>query len=264
MAIFPLVLVGCGNMGAALVRGVRAVQPQGEIRLVEPDVAKVEVLETEGVGTGFDLAKALKGARVVVLAIKPQMLASAAVALREQLEPGTLVVSILAGVPRARLMAELGTTRIARTMPNLPLMVGKGATAIAVDGLESGDVEACRALMGAAGSVVEVGEPQLDAVTGLSGSGPAFVLRFLQALEDGGVYSGLARPISRELALATLEGTVAMLRQSGQEPDVLRGQVTSPGGTTIHGLKALEDGSFYATVMEAVAAATRRSKELGA
>ncbi len=264
MAIFPLVLVGCGNMGAALVRGVRAVHPEGGIRLVEPDISKVEALEAEGIGTRADLSMALKGARVLVLAIKPQMLASAAASLRGQLEPGTLVVSILAGVPRARLAAELGTQRIARTMPNLPLMVGKGATAIAVDGLESADVEACRALMSAAGSVVEVGESQLDAVTGLSGSGPAFVLRFLQALEDGGVYSGLARPISRELALATLEGTVAMLRATGQEPDVLRGQVTSPGGTTIHGLKALEDRSFYAAVMEAVAAATRRSKELGA
>jgi len=118
-------------------------------------------------------------------------------------------------------------------------------------------------LLQSAGILVEVAESQLDAVTGLSGSGPAFVLRFLQALEDGGVLAGLARPIARELALGTLEGTAALVRQTGMEPEVLRGQVTSPGGTTIYGLKALEDRSFYAAVMEAVNSAAKRSTELG-
>lgn len=264
MSIFPLVLVGCGNMGAALIRGVRTRHPEGEIRLVDPDVAKLRELELAGVGTPSSLPEALTGARTLVLAIKPQALSAVAAGLRTRLEPATLVVSILAGVGRARLVSELGTSRVARTMPNLPLMVGKGATGLAIDGLEPGELSICRDLFGGAGSLVEVGESQLDAVTGLSGSGPAYVLRFLQALEDGGVLAGLARPVARELSMATLEGTMALLRQTGLEPDVLRGQVTSPGGTTIHGLKALEDKSFYAAVMEAVAAATKRSKELGA
>lgn len=264
MSIFPLVLVGCGNMGAALIRGVRARFPDGEIRLVDPDEAKLQELRESAVGEPSTLPMALAGARTLVLAVKPQALDGVATSLRAQLEPSTLVVSILAGVSRARLVSALGTTRVARTMPNLPLMVGKGATGLATDGLESADLSACRDLFGSAGSLVEVGESQLDAVTGLSGSGPAYVLRFLQALEDGGVYSGLARPVARELSMATLEGTMALLRQTGLEPEVLRGQVTSPGGTTIHGLKALEEKSFYAAVMEAVAAATKRSKELGA
>lgn len=263
MSFFPVVLIGCGNMGAALIRGVRNAFPEGEIRLVDPDAGKVGDLVAAGVGVASSLPAALKGARVVVLAIKPQMLNVVARQIAGDLEAETLVVSILAGVARERLVSELGSARVARTMPNLPLMVGKGATALAVDGLETLDLEACRALLRSAGALVEVGESQMDAVTGLSGSGPAYVLRFLQALEDGGIYSGLARPVARELALATLEGTAAMLRGTGAEPDVLRGQVTSPGGTTIHGLKALEDRAFYAAVMEAVKAATERSKELG-
>jgi len=263
MSIFPLVLVGCGNMGAALIRGVRAAHSTGEIRLVDADPAKIAALEAAGVGTGATLPEALSGARLVVLAVKPQSLASLARSVAGRIEERSLVVSILAGVSRGRLIQELGVSRVARTMPNLPLLVGKGATALATDGLEAADLEACRVLFGSAGSVVEVGETQLDAVTGLSGSGPAYVIRFLQALEDGGVFSGLARPVSRELALATLEGTAALLRQTGEEPDTLRGQVTSPGGTTIHGLKAMEDRGFYAAVMEAVHAATKRSRELG-
>lgn len=264
MSIFPLVLVGCGNMGAALIRGVRARFPDGEIRLLDPDAAKIQELQDAGVGKSSTLPQALVGARTLVLAVKPQALEAVATSLRDQLEPSTLVVSILAGVSRARLISALGTTRVARTMPNLPLMVGQGATGLATDGLETADLSVCRDVFGSAGRLVEVGESQLDAVTGLSGSGPAYVLRFLQALEDGGVYSGLTRPVARELSMATLEGTMALLRQTGLEPEVLRGQVTSPGGTTIHGLKALEEKSFYAAVMEAVAAATKRSKELGA
>lgn len=263
MSHFPVVLIGCGNMGAALIRGIRKAYPEGEIRLVDPDASKVAELVGAGIGSAATLPQALDGARIVILAIKPQMLDAVAGQIAPNLQSSTLVISILAGVSKARLVGKLGTGRVARTMPNLPLMVGMGATALATDGLEAADIDACRALLRAAGTLVEVGEAQMDAVTGLSGSGPAYVLRFLQALEDGGIYAGLARPVARELALATLEGTVAMLRGTGMEPDVLRGQVTSPGGTTIHGLKALEDRAFYGAVMEAVQAATKRSRELG-
>ena len=263
MSMFPMVLAGCGNMGAALVRGVRKAFPDGEIRLVDPDVSKVGELVAAGVGSESSFPAALGGAKVLVLAIKPQMLGAVSKVLSGKLDPATLVVSILAGVPRSRLIAELGTDRVARTMPNLPLMVGMGATALATDGLRMEDLEACRSLLRSAGKLVEVSESQLDAVTGLSGSGPAFVLRFLQAMEDGGILAGLPRPVSRELAMATMEGTLALLRDSGLDADVLRGQVTSPGGTTIHGLKALEDRAFYGAVMEAVQAATKRSRELG-
>ncbi|MCB9496646.1 MAG: pyrroline-5-carboxylate reductase [Fibrobacteria bacterium] len=264
MSLFPLVLIGCGNMGAALVRGLRRIHPEGEIRLVDPDQSKTSLLESEGVGRPASLEEALEGAAVVVLAIKPQLLSTVGASLHGKMGEQTLVVSIMAGVDRKRLRDALGSPRVARTMPNLPLMVGAGATAIATDGLSASELGLCRTLMATVGSVVEVLESQIDAVTGLSGSGPAYVLRFLQALEDGGVLAGLARPVSRELAMATIEGTLSMVRQTGLEPEVLRGQVTSPGGTTIHGLKALEDRAFPAAVMEAVAAATRRSKELGA
>lgn len=261
--LFPVVLVGCGNMGTALGRGLRTADAAGEIRLVEPNARRREQLESEGLGRSYELEAALAGAATVVVAVKPQMFSAVAARLKGRIEPGTVVVSIMAGVPTGRLREELACASVVRTMPNLPLTVGMGATAIAVDGLSEALVARARALMSAAGETVEVSESQIDAVTGLSGSAPAFVLRFLMALEDGGVLAGLPRPVARRLALATLEGTGRMARESGLPWDELRGQVTSPGGTTIHGLHALEVGGFPAAVMDAVAKATERSRELG-
>lgn len=260
--LFPVVVVGSGNMGAALARSLRRANPDGRIIGVDPDRNRLEALRAEGILEPAAADWSLQ-AGTLVLAVKPQVLESVAADLRPRLGKDVVVVSILAGVPLSRLRAAMGTDRLVRTMPNLPLTVGAGATAMAVDGCAPDVLDAARRILAATGEVVEVLESQLDAVTGLSGSGPAFVLKFLMSLEDGGVLSGLPRGVARKLANATVAGTMRMVLESGEEPDVLRGQVTSPGGTTIYGLNALEKGGFSAAVMDAVLSATHRSKELG-
>lgn len=261
-ALFPVVVVGSGNMGAALARCLHRTHPEASILGVDPDQARLAQLEAEGVLRPAAANWSLEQG-TMVLAIKPQVLETVSLALRPRLGPDVVIVSILAGVPLARLRAALGSDKIVRAMPNLPLTVGAGATAIATDGCSLETLDRARALLGSTGEVVEVLESQLDAVTGLSGSGPAYVLKFLMALEDGGVFAGLPRSTARKLALATMAGTLRMVLESGEEPETLRGQVTSPGGTTIYGLHALEQGGFAASVMEAVQAASQRSKELG-
>lgn len=262
----PIVLLGCGNMGAALARGIaRQGLPAGALRLVEPDRAKVEELARDTGGVPFaSVGEALPGARVLILAIKPQVFPEAAKGLSGRIPADCLVLSLMAGVPRAKIAAALGEgVRVARCMPNLPMTVSSAATALARDGLDATEFESLRALLASCGEVAAVSESQLDAVTGLSGSGPAFVLKFLMALEDGGVLCGLPRPEARRLARATVRGTLDLLERTGEEADVLRGQVTSPGGTTIAGLMALEEGRFAAVVMDAVRQASERSRELG-
>lgn len=258
----PVVVFGAGNMGAAIARCFRRSHPDARILGVDSDAKKIDDLQAEGVLQAASPDWKIDEG-ILVLSIKPQVLDSVAESLRPRLGSSTIVVSILAGVPLARLRKAFGSDRIVRTMPNLALTVGAGATAIATDGLDPLVLATVRSLLEPTGEVVEVLESQMDAVTGLSGSGPAYVLKFLMALEDGGVLAGLPRPVAHRLAAATVAGTMRLATESGTEWDVLRGQVTSPGGTTIHGLKSLEDNGFTSAVMSAVAAATDRSKELG-
>ncbi|HOX51511.1 MAG TPA: pyrroline-5-carboxylate reductase [Fibrobacteria bacterium] len=255
-------IFGVGNMGAAIARCLRRSNPQARILGVDADQGKISALESEGVLVGVKPDWKLEEG-ILVLSVKPQILDTVAQGLRERLGKGATVMSILAGVPLARLRAAFGAQQVVRTMPNLALTVGAGATAVAVDGVPESVLARIRGLLAPTGEVVEVLESQMDAVTGLSGSGPAYVLKFLMALEDGGVLAGLPRPVAHRLAQATVGGTLRLAMESGAEWDVLRGQVTSPGGTTIHGLRALENGGFAASVMDAVWGATERSKELG-
>ena len=259
---FPVLVYGVGNMGGALARSLRKANPDATILGFDADASKLRELEAEGALKAFP-ADGRFEAGVVVLSVKPQILEAVATGLKGRLGSGVVIVSILAGVPVARLKAAFGTDRIVRLMPSLALTVGAGATAIATDGLSSELLRIAHDLLAPTGEVVEVLESQMDAVTGLSGSGPAYVLKFLMALEDGGVLAGLPRPVAHRLAMATVGGTVRLAQESGQEWDALRGQVTSPGGTTIYGLKSLEDNGFTSAVMSAVMAATDRSKELG-
>lgn len=260
--LFPVVVVGLGNMGAALARSLRGAHPEAKIFGVDPDAARLEMLRSEGILEPASSDWKLESG-TLVLAVKPQILESAAADLRPRLGGSVVVVSILAGVPLSRLRMAMASDRVVRTMPNLALTVGAGATAVAIDGCAPEVLAQARQILAPTGEVVEVLESQLDAVTGLSGSGPAYVLKFLMSLEDGGVLAGLPRGVARKLANATVAGTLRMVLESGIEPDVLRGQVTSPGGTTIYGLNALEKGGFSASVMDAVLSATSRSKELG-
>jgi pyrroline-5-carboxylate reductase len=184
--------------------------------------------------------------------------------LRDVIAERHLVISIAAGIPIAAIGQALGPDRrIVRVMPNTPALLGEGASAYALGPrVDAGDDEAVAALLAAVGRAVRVPEPMIDAVTGLSGSGPAFVYLVIEALSDGGVRVGLPREVATMLAAQTVLGAARMVLETGLHPGVLKDQVTSPGGTTIAGLQALERGGLRGILIDAVEAATRRSTEL--
>ena len=257
--------VGAGNMAEAILRGLlRAGLSADQLCASDVSAERRRVLHAElGIHTTDSNAEIAQRAEVVVLAVKPQQLEAAAHSLPR--DGGPLYLSIIAGATTAGLRRLLGAgARIVRTMPNTPALVGAGITAVANDGgAEPADVERACAILRAVGEVVQVPESALDAVTGLSGSGPAYVFLFIEALTDAGVREGLSSANARALALETVFGAARLARETGEHPALLRERVTSPGGTTAAGLAALEAGGFRATLAEAVRAATQRSKELG-
>jgi pyrroline-5-carboxylate reductase len=258
-----LVVMGGGRMGEALVAGLlHAGWPGADVHVVEPIAARRKELESryDDLGVG-DAPVAADGA---VVAVKPGDVESACRALAAVDVPR--VLSIAAGVPIARLEAALGPdVAVVRAMPNTPALVGAGASAIAGGSRASADdLGWAEDVLAAVSTVVRVPESLLDAVTGLSGSGPAYVFLVAEALIDGGVAAGLPRDVSTTLATQTLLGSARLLVESGEGPEALRAAVTSPGGTTAAGLRALEAAGVRSALIEAVLAATQRSRELGA
>ena len=257
--------VGAGNMAEAILRGLlRAGLSADQLSASDVSAERRRVLREElGIYTTESNAEVAERAEVVVLAVKPQQLEAAAHTLPR--DGGPLYLSIVAGATTAGLRRLLGAgARIVRTMPNTPALVGAGVTAVANDGgADPSDVERACAILRAVGEVVQVPESALDAVTGLSGSGPAYVFLLIEALSEAGVREGLSAETARSLALETVHGAARLARETGEHPALLRERVTSPGGTTSAGLAALEAGGFRATVAAAVRAATQRSKELG-
>jgi pyrroline-5-carboxylate reductase len=257
--------VGGGNMAEAILRGLlRAGLSADQLCASDVSAERRRLLREElGIHTTESNAEVAQRAEVVVLAVKPQQLEAAAQTLPR--DGGPLYLSIVAGATSAGLRRLLGAgARIVRTMPNTPALVGAGVTAVANDsGAEPADVERACAILRAVGEVVEVPESALDAVTGLSGSGPAYVFLLIEALTEAGVREGLGSATARTLALETVHGAARLARETGEHPALLRERVTSPGGTTAAGLAALEAGSFRATLAAAVRAATQRSRELG-
>jgi pyrroline-5-carboxylate reductase len=265
MAMSRLQVIGGGKMGEALLAGLvgGGWAPAHELRVVErlPDRAG-ELAERF---PGLVVADQVGPADGHVLAVKPGDVDGACRALAES-GAGSPVLSIAAGVTVDRLEAALAPgTPVVRAMPNTPALVGEGAAAVA-PGHAAGDAEMAWAeqVLGAVGQVVRVDESLLDAVTGLSGSGPAYVFLVVEALIEGGVLAGLPRPVSSALATQTLLGAARLLDESHEGPEALRAAVTSPGGTTAAGLRALESAGVRAAFLDAVMAATERSRELGA
>lgn len=263
-----IAFLGAGNMAGALLDGLLhsgAAEPQ---RLVASDVrpGRLEQLrERLGIRTTGDNAEAARVADVVVLATKPQVFDRLLPEVAAALGPDKLVVSIAAGVPIAALRAGLpGGPRIARAMPNTPALVREGATAVATDGgVTDEDRALLRALFDSIGVTVFVEEPLLDTVTGLSGSGPAYVFMIVEALADAGVKGGLDRETAMTLATQTVLGAARLLRETGEHPGRLKDMVTSPGGTAIAGLHTLEAGGLRTTLMDAVETAAARARQLG-
>ena len=258
-----LQVIGGGRMGEALVGGLLqagTVAP-GELRVVEPIEARRKELADRF--PGIEVAAEPAAADGTVIAVKP---ADVPAACRSAAAAGSgRVLSIAAGVTIAALEADLAPgTAVVRAMPNTPALVGLGASAIAPGGgADDDDLAWAEALLGAVGVVVRVKESLLDAVTGLSGSGPAYVFLVAEALIEAGVLAGLPRDISTTLAIQTLLGAATLLAKGDDGPEALRAAVTSPGGTTAAGLRTLEQHGVRAAFLEAVAAATERSRALG-
>jgi len=263
-----LVFLGTGNMAEALLKGLLrdgTADPE-EIVCAEPRAPRrEEIADRYGVEVTADNRAAAALADLLILSVKPQVMEALLADIAPAVDGRKLVVSVAAGVPIAALARRLPAgTRIIRSMPNTPALVGAGATALARGPHASEeDLTVARALFEAVGTALVVDEPMLDAVTGLSGSGPAFVFLAIEALADGGVRAGLPRAIALPLAAQTVLGAARLVLETGQHPAELKDQVTSPGGTTIAGVQVLEARAFRGALLDAVEAAARRSRELG-
>lgn len=261
--------LGGGNMAEALVKGLLRARVAEAREIVCSDRAEERgALLTQRHGVRFTTSNAevVRVAEVLVLAVKPQVLGAVLDEVGAGIDAGKLLVSIAAGVPLAAIERRVARgARVIRTMPNTPALVGAGATALVAGAHATAqDLARARALFEAVGRTVVVDEAQLDAVTGLSGSGPAYVYLVIEALADAGVRAGLPRATAQALAAQTVLGSAQLVLESGEHPARLKDQVTSPGGTTIAGVYALEAAGVRAGLMDAVDAATRRSRELGA
>jgi pyrroline-5-carboxylate reductase len=260
--------LGAGKMAGALASGFVNARLVKAAQLVAADpfaAARQQFAAGTGAKTvtaNLDVAKA---ANVLILATKPDQAAAALAEISSAFTKNHLLISIAAGVTLAKLEAALPAgARVIRVMPNTPALVGAGASGYALGkNATAADGEVAKKLLSAVGLAMPVKESLLDAVTGLSGSGPAYVYQFIEALSDGGVAAGLPRDIATKLAAQTVLGGAKMVLVTGQHPGALKDQVTSPGGTTIEGLHELEKGKLRATVMSAVRAATEKSKKLG-
>jgi pyrroline-5-carboxylate reductase len=263
-----IAFIGAGNMAEALVKGLlRAgvASPQEIICTDRRPERGPELEKLYGVRFTSNNVAAVKEAAIVVLSVKPQVMEKVLAEIGPALDATKLVISIAAGIPIAALERQVGHgVRVIRTMPNTPALVGAGATALSPgEHATEADLTQAKALFDAIGMTVVVDEPLLDAVTGLSGSGPAYIFLIIEALSDGGVKAGLARAQAQALAAQTVFGSAKLLIETGEHPGRLKDQVTSPGGTAIAGLHTLEAGGLRTTLMNAVEAATNRSRELG-
>ena len=261
-------LIGGGNMAEAIIKGIVRTNGQNppNILLHEPNKSRCETLGREYrlhfCESNGELAQK---SEIILLAVKPQVSPTVLKEIAPHVDGKQLILSIMAGVPTAAIEnAFSGPVRVVRAMPNMPATIGEGVTALCAGShTESGDVRIAEELFSGIGTVLRVEEKQMDAVTGLSGSGPAYVYMLIEALADGGVFSGLPRGTALQLAIQTVLGSAKLASVSALHPAILRDQVCSPGGTTIAGVKALEEHGFRDAVMDAVIRATQRSKELG-
>jgi pyrroline-5-carboxylate reductase len=259
--------IGAGNMAEAMIRGLLR---GGDFAIAQiaasgpRDERMRELRDTYGIYATTD-NKVPAASEIVVLSVKPQILARVLEEVGSTISSEALVISIAAGVPIAAIQSRLSSgTRVVRAMPNTPALVDAAATAISRgEFARESDLEDAKRIFDAVGSTVVLDESLLDAVTGLSGSGPAYVFLILEALSDAGVKVGLSRRTAQLLAAQTVLGSAKLLLETGEHPGMLKDMVTSPGGTAITGLHTLEHGGVRTTLMNAVEAATRRSRELG-
>lgn len=261
-----ITFIGAGNMGEALIRGVLKANLVSPDKLTASDIREDRLSGLKSnyqICTASDNREALKGAEIVILAVKPQIISTVAKEIARYLTSDMLVISIAAGVSISRLRDILKCKRIIRVMPNTPALVLQGMTCVCRDGVNSQDLAIAEEIFKSVGKVVIVEERHIDAVTGLSGSGPAYCFLVIDALADGGVKMGLPRSVALELAIQTMRGSAVLIDEFAKHPGELKDMVASPGGTTIRGLHALEKRGVRGAFIEAVEEATLRSRELG-
>jgi pyrroline-5-carboxylate reductase len=260
--------LGAGKMATALARGfIRAgmVTARQVIASDPSQSARADFARESGARATASNAEVVKSSGVLILAVKPDYASTVLAEISNDFAERHLLFSIVAGFPLARMEEALGAdARLIRVMPNTPALVGASATAFAVGkSARPEDGELAQKLFSSVGVAFQVKESLLDAVTGLSGSGPAYVYMFIEGLSDGGVAAGLPRDVATKLAAQTVLGGARMVLETGLHPGALKDMVTSPGGTTIEGLHALEQGRMRATLISAVRAASDKSKRLG-
>nr|MDO8111808.1 pyrroline-5-carboxylate reductase [Candidatus Sigynarchaeota archaeon] len=268
MTITTIGIIGTGNMGSAMMKGLinKGIIKASKINAFDVNKALLDTQKAElGINTAFATNKELvQGSNLIIMAVKPQVLKEVLQEIAEDLATSKPMISIVTGVPMAYYEKIAGKKfPLARCMPNTPALVNAGVTAVAFNEFAQADFKAdSKKILGSIGNVHEVPEKYLDAVTGLSGSGPAYVFYFLEGLIDGGVKMGLPRDLARALVLDTVAGSVKLVQETNKHPMVLKDQVTTPGGTTVEGLQVLEDGNFRGILIKAVDAAAKKSKVL--
>ena len=260
--------LGAGNMGEAMIKGLTqaGLVPAASIGATDARADRLDQMARQcGIRAFANNPALVAESDVIILAVKPQIMAPVLREIAAAVDGTKLIISLAAGVATRTLREHLAKpARLIRVMPNTPALVLEGATAIArAEGLEEGDLEIAQALFGAVGRVVVLDEDHLDAVTGLSGSGPGYIAIVIEALADGGVKMGLDRATAMTLATQTVLGSARLILETGMHPGQLKDMVASPGGTTIAGIAALEDGGIRRTIISAVERATLRSRELG-
>ncbi len=267
MNIRKIAFIGGGNMAEAIMRGLLREDVGVGICVAEISPKRRDELTKmfpKNVRIVADAAEAAQWGEVIVLAIKPQQADSVLDLIERAITPDKLVISIMAGIPTTKIEANLVPgCRVIRAMPNTPALIGAGATAVCPGRkANADDLDLARQVFAMTGIAVSVDEKLMDAVTGLSGSGPAYVFTFIEALSDAGVKNGLPRDVASQLAVQTVLGAARMVAETGEHPALLKEKVTSPGGTTIAALHALEIGCFRGIVMNAVETACLKSKDL--
>lgn len=262
-----IAFIGSGNMGEALIKGITGASVFKNKNIIVTDIRKERLEHIKRlykVNTTTDNRYAVKKSDIILLAVKPQIISKVVKEIGDLIDKGKLIITIAAGITINSIQDNLKKKgKIIRVMPNTPAIVQEGVSAIACgDDISKKDIEITKRIFNAVGRTVIVDESMMDAVTGLSGSGPAYIFLIIESLTDAGVKMGLPRDISRLLAIQTILGAAKLAMESGEHPGKLKDMVTSPGGTTIVGLHVLEKGGLRSALISAVEAATKRSEEL--
>mgnify|MGYP003750086875 FL=1 len=261
------VIIGGGKMGGIIARSLvsRQIISAKNIHVTDIDASRLKVLRSSlKIKTSSDNPRAAGESDIVILAVKPQNMAATLADIKSSMDKSKVVISIAAGITTKFIETHLGKgIRVVRVMPNTPALIGEGAAAVAAGRhAKAGDLRIARTIFNAVGISVEVQEKLMDAVTGLSGSGPAYFFLIIEALIDAGVRNGLSRDLAKKLATRTMLGAARLCIESDKEPAELRAMVTSPNGTTFAGLNVMESKNIHAILAATVTAATRRSREL--